>query len=59
MDIVHLKRKERVRRDDSGAATSLNHRVALSFELVNSIFIPEMGITRIGGPSQTTFSILR
>lgn len=59
MDIVHLKRKERGRRDDSGAATSLNYRVALSFELVNSIFIPEMGITRIGGPSQTASSILR
>ena len=30
MDIVHLKRRERGRRDDSGVATSLNYGVALS-----------------------------
>lgn len=30
MDIVHLKRRERGRRDDSGVATSLNYDVALS-----------------------------
>ena len=52
MDIVHLKRRERGRRDDSGVATSLNYDVALSLTWLTQYVFLKWALRGLEGPQR-------
>ena len=52
MDIVHLKRRERGRRDDSGVATSLNYDVALSLTWLTQYVFLKWALRELEGPQR-------